>query len=134
MSASLHHDALVARLRADTQLASRVFEVGEVPTTAPEWYLVVDSSLGDWSQVRYTAAKDALLTRHSVHCVGRQVSLVRHGAGRVEAQMKDHRLVISGRNVFRPDPWIARGVNVDRDGLINLPFGTIAFDILSEPA
>ena len=69
MTAELHHNAVVAAIRGDTQLASVVFEVGEVPTDpAPTRYVVVASSLGDWSQTRFTGSHDGLLTTHTVYC------------------------------------------------------------------
>ena len=134
MSAEAHHDALVARLKAHAQLVTSVFELGEVPTVnPPSRYVVVDSSLGDWSQVRYTGSKDALLTTHVLYCVGSNAAAVRRVGTWVTEQLKDHRLTLTGRQAFHPDPWISRPIQIDKDGPIVLPFGTIAFDILSEP-
>jgi hypothetical protein len=134
VSAEAHHDALVARLKAHAQLATSVFELGEVPTVnPPSRYVVVDSSLGDWVVNRLTGTKDALTTTHVLYCVGSNAAAARRVGLWVTEQMKDHRLVLSGRQSFRPDPWISRPIQVDKDGPIVLPFGTIAFDIRSEP-
>jgi len=130
----LHHDAVVARLKAHAQLATSVFELGEVPTVDPPTrYVVIASSPGDWEQVRLTAGKDALLTTHTLYCVGSNQAAVRKVSSWVETQMKDYRLTVTGRNVFRPHPWLSRSAQIDKDGPIVLPFATIQFDILSEP-
>lgn len=131
----LHHDALMTRLRAHAQLTTSVFELGEVPTVSPPTrYVVVASSLGDWEQARLSAGKGALLTTHTLYCVGSNQAAVRKVSSWVETQMKDHSLTVTGRTVRRPHPWITRPVSIDKDGPIVLPFGTIQFDILSEPA
>ena len=134
MTAELHHNAVVAAIRGDTQLASVVFEVGEVPTDpAPTRYVVVASSLGDWSQTRFTGSHDGLLTTHTVYCVGTKAEQARWVAGRVTPKLNDVRLPLAGRQAFRPAPWITRPVVLDRDGLFPLPFGVIQFDLYSEP-
>lgn len=131
----LHHDALVARLKAHAQLATSVFVLGEVPTVNPPIrYVVVASSPGNWSQARVAGGKVALTTEETIYCVGTTNASALRVASWVEAQMKDHKLVVTGRNVFKPDPWLSRPVNVDKDGLIKLPYATIQFDIYSEPA
>ena len=131
----LHHDAVVARLKAHAQLASSVFELGEVPTVnPPSRYVVIASSPGDWSRSRFTGEKDALSTTHTLYCVGSTQAAVRKVSSWVETQMKDHRLTVAGRSVHRPHPWITRSAQIDKDGLIKLPFATIQFDIYSEPA
>ena len=130
----LHHDPLVARLRAHVQLATSVFELGEVPTVNPPLrYVVVASSPGDWSRSRYTGGKTALTTTETIYCVGTTNASALKVSSWVEAQMKDYNLVIAGRSVHKPDPWLSRPVIVDKDGLIKLPFATIQFDIYSEP-
>ena len=131
----LHHDAVVARLQAHTHLSTSVFELGEVPTVNPPGrYVVHVSSPGDWSQARFTAGKGALLTTHTLYCVGSKQAAVRMVASWVEAQLKDHSLVIVGRSVHRPHPWLSRSAQIDKDGPIVLPFATIQFDVYSEPA
>ena len=131
----LHHDPLVTRLKAHTQLATSVFELGEVPTVNPPTrYVVVASSPGDWSQARYTGGKAALTTTHTLYCVGASQAAVRKVTSWVETQLKDHSLVIAGRSVHRPHPWVSRPTQIDKDGPIVLPFVTIQFDIYSEPA
>ena len=131
----LHHDAVVARLKAHAQLGTSVFELGEVPTVNPPTrYVVVASSLGDWQQVRFTAGKDALVSTHTLYCVGANQAAVRKVSSWVEAQLKDYTLTVTGRVARRPHPWITRPVSIDKDGPIVLPFGTIQFDVLSEPA
>ena len=135
MTAELHHNAVVAALKGDAQLASVVFEVGEVPTSpAPERYVVVVSTLGDWSQTRFTGSHDGLLTTHTVYCVGKKAEQARWVGGRVTPRLKDVRLTITGRQAWRPAPWISRPVTLDTDGLFALPFGVIQFDLYSEPA
>ena len=135
MTAEAHHDALVARLKAHAQLGSSVFELGAVPTTnAPARYVVVASSMGDWDAVRLTGTKDALHTTHVLYCVGTNNAAARKVGTWVTEQMKDYRLTVASRLVFRPTPWISRPIQIDKDGPIVLPFATIAFDILSEPA
>lgn len=134
MSAEAHHDAVVARLKAHAQLATAVFELGAVPTSgAPTRYVVVASSLGDWEQARFTGTKDALLTNHVLYCVGANAASARKVGTWVTEQMKDYNLTVTGRSVRRPDPWISRPIQIDKDGPIVLPFATIAFDITSEP-
>jgi hypothetical protein len=126
----LHHAAVFAAVEA--QIPDAVFEVGEVPTVAPSRYAVVVSSPGDWERVRFTATKAALRTTHTVYCVGDDARAARWVARRVRVALKDVRLTITGRNVFRPDPWISRPVVLERDGLYPLPFAVIQFDIKSE--
>ncbi|MDR6907470.1 hypothetical protein J2X63_003178 [Agromyces sp. 3263] len=134
MTAEAHHDALVARLKAHSQLGTSVFELGAVPTVnPPARYVVVASSLGDWDQLRLSGSKDALLTSHVLYCVGNNSAAARKVGTWVTEQMKDHRLTVAGRQAFCPDPWISRPIQIDKDGPIVLPFATIAFDILSEP-
>ena len=134
MTAELHHAAIVARLQADAQLAAAVFEVGEVPDPAPNRYVVVSSSLGDRSQTRFSSGKTALTTTHYVYCVGLKASQARWVAGRVEAQLLDFQLTITGRNPRKPFEWISRPVVVDKDGPFPLPYGVIVFDLYSEPS
>lgn len=130
----LHHDSVVARLKAHAQLVTSVFELGEVPTVNPPTrYVIHVSSPGDWAQVRFTAGKDSLLTTHTLYCVGSNQAAVRKVSSWVEAQMKDHSLVIANRSVHRPHPWLSRSAQIDKDGPIVLPFATIQFDIYSEP-
>lgn len=130
----LHHDSVSARLKAHVQLATSVFELGEVPTVNPPTrYVIHVSSPGDWDQIRFTAGKDALLTTHTLYCVGASQAAVRKVSSWVEAQMKDFSLVIAGRSVHRPHPWLSRSAQIDKDGPIVLPFATIQFDIYSEP-
>jgi hypothetical protein len=133
LSATAHHEAVVAFFRDDPQLASSTFELGKVPTPAPSRYVVVVSSLGDWSKSRWTGLKDALTTTHTVYCVGDAVWQVLAVADRV-SRLKDVRLSVEGRNVFLPDPWIARPISNDTDGLFPKPYGVIQFDLYSEPA
>jgi hypothetical protein len=129
-----HHDALVARLEADTQLSGTVFELGMVPTTSPPaFYVVVASSLGDWSQHRVTGLKTAVRSDHVLYAVGKTAAQARWVGGRIVAQLKDYRLTVSGRDVFPPHPWETRPLQIDKDGPITLPFVTIAFGIHSEP-
>ena len=64
---------------------------------------------------------------------GSNAAAVRRVGTWVTEQLKDHRLTLTGRQAFHPDPWISRPIQIDKDGPIVLPFGTIAFDILSEP-
>ena len=134
MTAELHHAAVAARLRADSQLALAVFEVGEVPEPAPERYVVLSSSLGDRSQTRFTSGKTATTTTHYVYCVGLLASQARWVAGRVETQLLDYQFTISGRTVRKPAEWNARPVVVDKDGPFPLPYGVIVFDLYSEPS
>lgn len=135
MSAEAHHAALVARLKAHTQLSASVFELGAVPTTnPPSRYVVVASSAGDRTQVRVTGGKVGLLTNHVLYCVGANNAAALKVGSWVEAQMLDHRLTVAGRNMFKPDPWVSRPIQIDKDGPIVLPFVTIAFDLFSEPA
>jgi len=133
----LHHDAIVTRLKEHVQLASSVYELGEVPTfptgSTPR-YVVLASSPGDWEQARVTGGKVALRTTETLYCVGASQSAARKVATWVETQMKDHRLTVAGRNVFKPDPWLSRPAQIDKDGIIKLPFVTIQFDVYSEPA
>ena len=134
MTAEAHHDALMARLRAHAKLVSSVFDLGKVPTTdPPNRYAVVASSPGDREQSRVTSRKIGRRTSHVVYCVGFNNSAALKVATWVEEQMLNHRLVVADRNVFAPDPWITREVQIDKDGPIVWPFATIAFDILSEP-
>lgn len=135
MSAEAHHDALVARLKAHQYLSDAVFEVGSVPPNTPLLrYVVVASSLGDREQVRFTAGKTSLTTSHVLYCVGSTSAAARKVGAWVEAQMLDYNLTIAGRSVRRPDPWVSRPIQVDKDGPIVWPFATISFDITSEPA
>ena len=134
MSAELHHAAVVARLQADAQLATAVFEVGEVPEPAPDRYVVVSSSLGDRSQARFSGGKIASTTTHYVYCVGLKAAQARWVAGRVETQLLDFTLTIAGRSVRRPADWFTRPVVVDKDGPFPLPYGVIVFDLYSEPS
>ena len=130
-----HHDALLARLRAHTQLATSVFDLGKVPTDdPPNRYAVVASSPGDRSQARFGGGKIARTTSHVVYCVGFNNAAALKVAEWVEEQLVDHRLVVVGRSVHAPDPWITRPVQIDKDGPIVWPFATVAFDIYSEPA
>jgi hypothetical protein len=128
----LHHAAVFAAIEA--QIPDAVYEIGEVPAPAPSRYAVVVSSPGDWEQVRFTADKAALRSTHTVYCVGDDAKAARWVARRVRVALKDVRLTIAGRHVFRPDPWISRPIALERDGLYPLPFGVIQFDLLSEPA
>ena len=133
----LHHDAVVERLEAHEYLTDSVFELGEVPKfseSATPRYVVVASSPGDWEQARFTGSKDALLTTHTLYCVGATQVQARKVSAWIEAQMKDHTLTVEGRSVRRPHPWISRPAQIDKDGPIKLPFVTIQFDIYSEPA
>lgn len=134
MSAEAHHNAVVAAIKADPQLASAVFDLGEVPSPAPNRYVVVASTLGDWSQVRLTGMRDGLTTTHTVYCVGDKVWQAFAVGGRVTARLKDARLSITGRNVRLPSEWTSRPVDIDRAGLFPKPFGVIQFDLTSEPA
>ena len=135
MTASAHHDGVVARLRSDAQLVSSVFELGEVPTVnPPNRYVVVASSLGDRERTRFTGTKDALLTTHTLYCVGLTAAQARWVGDKVTSLMLDYRITVAGRQAFRPDPWVSRSIQIDKDGPIVLPFGTIQFDIHSEPA
>jgi hypothetical protein len=135
VSAEAHHDAVVARLKAHPSLATAVFELGAVPTSgAPSRYVVVASSLGDWDQLRFAGSKDSLTTNHVLYCVGANPASARKVGTWVTDQLKDYNLTVTGRSVHRPDPWISRPIQIDKDGPIVLPFATIAFDLLSEPA
>ena len=129
-----HHDALVARLEADPQLTGRVFELGMVPSPAPSFYVVVSSSLGDWTQHRATGLKTAVRSDHTLYGVGLNAAQARWVGGRIVTQLKDYRLTVTGRNVFPPHPWESRPAQIDKDGPITLPFVTVAFGIYSEPA
>ena len=130
-----HHDALVARLEADSQLSGKVFELGMVPTVAPPaFYVVVASSLGDWTQHRVTGRKTAVRSDHVLYAVGKNAAQARWVGGRIVAQLKDYRLTVTGRDVFPPHPWETRPAQIDKDGPITLPFVTVAFGIYSEPA
>lgn len=130
----LHHDAVIGQVRADAQLTATTFELGEVPEPAPSRYVVVQSDLGQDSQVRFTGGKVGLTTRHWVYCVGYTAAQARWVGGRVKAQLRDRQLVITGRNVHKPADWYARPVVLDKDGPFPLPFGVIVFDIYSEPS
>ena len=135
MSAEAHHDAVVARLKAHASLTTAVFELGAVPTSgAPTRYVVVASSLGDWDQLRFAGQKEQLVTNHVLYCVGANAAAARKVGGWVTDQLKDYNLTVTGRSVHRPDPWISRPIQIDKDGPIVLPFATIAFDLTSEPA
>ena len=130
-----HHDALVARLEADSLLTGKVFELGMVPKVAPPaFYVVVASSLGDWTQHRVTGQKTAARSDHVLYGVGQDAKQARWVGGRIVAQLKDYRLTVTGRNVFPPHPWESRPDQIDKDGPIVLPFVTVAFGIYSEPA
>jgi hypothetical protein len=130
-----HHDALVARLEADSLLTGKVFELGMVPKVAPPaFYVVVASSLGDWTQHRVTGQKTAVRSDHVLYGVGQDAKQARWVGGRIVAQLKDYRLTVTGRNVFPPHPWESRPDQIDKDGPITLPFVTVAFGIYSEPA
>lgn len=133
MTASAHHDAVVARLKSDAQLVSAVFELGDVPDPAPSRYVVIASSLGDRERVRFTGTKDAISTTHTVYCVGVTAAQARWVGEKVTSLLLDYRITLTGRQAFRPDPWITRPVQIDKDGPTPMRFGTIQFDIQSEP-
>lgn len=133
MSAEAHHNAVLAAVRDDPELASAVFDIGEVPSPAPKRYVVVVSTLGDWSQTRFSGLKDGLLTTHTVYCVGDKAWQALWVGGRVTARLKDVRLPVADRNVRLPAEWVSRPVALDRDGLFPKPFGVIQFDLVSEP-
>ncbi|WP_092965302.1 hypothetical protein [Agromyces sp. CF514] len=134
MTAELHHAAIMARIRADSQLTATTYELGEVPDPAPSRYVVVQSDLGQRSQARFSGGKVGLLTRHYVYCVGMVASQARWVGGRIEAQLLDYQLTVTGRNVRKPAEWYARPVILDKDGPFPLPFGVIVFDLYSEPS
>lgn len=135
MTAEAHHAAVVARLKADTQLTSAVFEVGEVPVESPpSRYIVVESTLGRRSQTRFTSGRGTLTTTHYLHCVGLTAAQARWLSGRVEAQLLDYTLTMTGRVVRKPADWVSRPVTVDLSGPVKKPFGVTVFDLTSEPA
>ena len=133
MTASAHHDAVVARLRSDAGLASSVFELGEVPANRQTPYVVISSSAGDRSETRFTGTKDAILTNHTLYGVGLTAAQARWVGEKITTLMLDYRIPLTGRQSFRPDPWISRPTQIDKDGPIVHPFVTISFDIHSEP-
>jgi hypothetical protein len=133
MSATAHHDGVVARVQSDAGLASSVFELGEVPANRSTPYVVIASSMGDRSQLRFTGTKDGITTNHTLYGVGLTAAQARWVGEKITALMLDFRIPLTGRQAFRPDPWTSRPVQVDKDGPIVHPFVTISFDIHSEP-
>src|SRR3546814_12054762 len=70
VTAEAHHDALVAWLRGDAQMATRVFELGEVPTDdPPSWYIVLTSSLGDRSEEHTSELQSLMRISYAVFCL-----------------------------------------------------------------
>ena len=133
MTASAHHDAVVARLQSDAGLSASVFELGEVPANRQTPYVVVASSMGDRAVSRFTGAKDAIVTSHTLYGVGHTAAQARWVGEKITALMLDYRIPLTGRQSFRPDPWITRKVQIDKGGPIVHPFVTVEFDIKSEP-
>lgn len=134
MSGLLHHDAVVARLKARTGWDDNVFELGGIPKVAPEWYVVVASSPGERAQARLAGGKTMLTTTHTIYCVGANARNALWVAAGVETQCLDYLFTITGRNVRTPSDWLARPVVVDTAGLFPLPFAVIQFDLASEPS
>ena len=133
MSATAHHDGVVARVQSDAGLASSVFELGEVPANRNTPYVVVASSMGDRTQVRYTGTKDGITTNHTLYGVGLTAAQARWVGEKITTLLLDYRIPLTGRQSFRPDPWITRKVQIDKGGPIVHPFVTVEFDIKSEP-
>ena len=129
----IHHDALMARLRAHAKLTATVFEVGEVPTVNPPKRYVVVQSLEDPVRSRFTGPMSSLTSRHFVYSVGETAAQARQVDGWVKEQLVDHRLVVTGRVVRLPAEWTSRPVGLDRDGPFPLPYGVNVFDVTSEP-
>lgn len=134
MSGLLHHDAVVARVKARTGWSGNVFELGGVPDSAPAWYVVVASTPGDRAQARLTGGLTTVTTTHTMYCVGTLARQALWVASGVEAQCLDHSFAITGRTVRKPSEWISRPVVIDKDGLFPLPFAVIQFDLTSEPS
>jgi hypothetical protein len=129
----IHHDPLIARLRAHPKLTSTVFEVGEVPTVNPPDRYVVVQSGEDQAPSRFTGPSSTVRSFHNVYCVGQTAKQARQVDDWVKEQLVDYRLVISGRDVHRPSDWVSRPVILDRDGPFPLPYGQNVFEITSDP-
>ena len=80
--------AVLARLRSDSLLASRVFE-GTV-TSAPQWYVSVFSPLGSDTSDRLSGPSNVNSTTYTIHSVGVTIEQAKAAGRRVVDLLRDY--------------------------------------------
>jgi hypothetical protein len=125
-------NAVLARLRADSELASVVFE--GVVTNRPNRYVAVFSDSGWRTAERFTGAQSTSAQSFTVHSVGTTPDQAQFVADRVFTQLLDWTPSVAGRVCRRMRHEASEPVQIDADVTPPLFYAVDVFEVTSSPA
>ena len=131
MTIRLHVNAVLARLREDSILATCTYQ--GVVDDRPTRFIAVFPDAGFREQSRYTGGQIQETYSFTIHSVGQTPEQAQLLAERVYAQLLGAKLTIAGR-VCRPmRSVVSRPIQVDRDVTPVMHYSVDVFELTTEP-